>query len=157
MWVTNSGFKYENPLNSFWSKFIMNNLSVGVKSVFSDVNCLSKFDTSLRCFCKMKDGGRLTLLSFLVSIFSWWRLLRFLVWTVVELHDFQFSPNRCDGRKDARVYLPRHVHHNPIVFVDFSSATITKRTEIFVWIFGVHRIGCHTNNYPFANVFCFFG
>ena len=29
----------------------MNSLSVGVRSVFSDVNCRSKFDTSLRCFC----------------------------------------------------------------------------------------------------------
>lgn len=35
----------------------MNSLSVGVKSVFSDVNCLSKFDTSLRCFC-MTSGGK---------------------------------------------------------------------------------------------------
>jgi hypothetical protein len=33
----------------------MNNLSVGVRSVFSDVNWRSKFDTSLRCFCGIKD------------------------------------------------------------------------------------------------------
>lgn len=39
-------------MNSVWSKFIMNNLSVGVRSVFSDVNCLSKLLTSLRCFWK---------------------------------------------------------------------------------------------------------
>lgn len=50
---TNSGFRYENPMNSVWSKFIMNNLSVGVRSVFSDVNCLSKLLTSLRCFYKL--------------------------------------------------------------------------------------------------------
>lgn len=30
----------------------MNNLSVGVKSIFSEVNCLSKLLTSLRCFCE---------------------------------------------------------------------------------------------------------
>lgn len=48
--ATYSGFRYEKPTNSVWSKFIINTLSVGVKSVFSDVNCLSKLDTSLRCF-----------------------------------------------------------------------------------------------------------
>lgn len=55
MCCTNSGFKYENPLNSVWSRFIIKSLSVGVRSVFSDVNWRSKLDTSLRCFCW---GGR---------------------------------------------------------------------------------------------------
>lgn len=45
-----SGLTYEKPTNSDWSRFIINTLSVGVKSVFSDVNCLSKLETSLRCF-----------------------------------------------------------------------------------------------------------
>lgn len=33
----------------------MKSLSVGVRSVFSDVNCRSKFDTSLRCFCGRQE------------------------------------------------------------------------------------------------------
>ena len=45
---TNSGLRKEKPANSFWSRFIMNSLSVGVRSVPSLVNCRSKFDTSLR-------------------------------------------------------------------------------------------------------------
>lgn len=55
--ITNSGLRNENPANSVWSKFIMNNLSVGVRSVFSEVNCLSKFDTSLRCLIFGLKGG----------------------------------------------------------------------------------------------------
>lgn len=47
----NSGLRNEKPMNSVWSRFIMNSLSVGVRSVFSPVNCLSKLLTSLRCFC----------------------------------------------------------------------------------------------------------
>lgn len=34
----------------------MNNLSVGVRSVFSDVNCLSKLLTSFLCFCKYSQN-----------------------------------------------------------------------------------------------------
>jgi len=45
----NSGLRYEKPAKSFWSRFIMNSLSVGVRSTFSEVNCLSKFETSFRC------------------------------------------------------------------------------------------------------------
>lgn len=52
---TNSGLRKEKPKNSFWSKFIMNSLSVGVRSSFSDVNCLSKLLTSLRCFCSERN------------------------------------------------------------------------------------------------------
>ena len=48
---TNSGLRKEKQKNSFWSRFIMKSLSVGVRSSFSDVNCLSKLLTSLRCFC----------------------------------------------------------------------------------------------------------
>lgn len=48
---TNSGFRNEKPMNSVWSRFIMKSLSVGVRSVFSEVNCLSKLLTSLRCCC----------------------------------------------------------------------------------------------------------
>uniref|UniRef100_A0A1Y1KUG9 Uncharacterized protein n=1 Tax=Photinus pyralis TaxID=7054 RepID=A0A1Y1KUG9_PHOPY len=35
----------------------MNNLSVGVSSIFSDVNCLSKLLTSLRCLILGLNGG----------------------------------------------------------------------------------------------------
>lgn len=49
----NSGLRNEKPMNSVWSRFIMNSLSVGVRSVFSPVNCLSKLLTSLRCFCNV--------------------------------------------------------------------------------------------------------
>lgn len=52
----NSGFKYEKPINSVWSRFIINNLSVGVRSIFSEVNCLSKLLTSLRCFCNDRNN-----------------------------------------------------------------------------------------------------
>ena len=53
---TYSGLRKENPANSFWSRFIMKSLSVGVRSVFSEVNCLSKLLTSLRWRC-MRWGG----------------------------------------------------------------------------------------------------
>ncbi len=49
---TYSGLRKEKPANSFWSKFIMKSLSVGVRSVRSDVNCLSKLLTSFRWRCK---------------------------------------------------------------------------------------------------------
>lgn len=57
MWVMNSGLRYENPLNSVWSRFIMNSLSVGVRSIFSEVNWRSKLDTSLRCFWMGRNGN----------------------------------------------------------------------------------------------------
>lgn len=57
------------------------------------------------------------------SICHEWNNLQFLVWMVVELLDFQFSPNRCDGKINVHVYLLRPVRHSPIALVDFSSTT----------------------------------
>ena len=42
----------EKPANSFWSRFIINTLSIGLKLVFSEVNWRSKFETSLQWRCK---------------------------------------------------------------------------------------------------------
>lgn len=50
--TTNSGLTYEKPWNSVWSRFMINNLSVGVNLGGSDVNSRSKLLTSLRLFWK---------------------------------------------------------------------------------------------------------
>lgn len=47
----NSGLTKENPANSVWSRFIINNLSVGVILGASLVNSRSKLLTSFRLFC----------------------------------------------------------------------------------------------------------
>ena len=48
----NSGLRKEKPANSFWSRFIMKSLSVGVSSVPSLVNWRSKLETSFRWRCR---------------------------------------------------------------------------------------------------------
>lgn len=62
----------EKPINSVWSRFIMNSLSVGVRSVFSPVNCLSKLLTSLRCFYN-------------INIFSYLRISNTAMQTILTI------------------------------------------------------------------------
>lgn len=72
----NSGLRNEKPINSVWSRFIINSLSVGVRSVFSPVNCLSKLLTSLRCFYNIN-----------IILFFY----GFLMPCVSDTHDFWFK------------------------------------------------------------------
>ena len=53
--TTYSGLTKENESNSLWSKFIINNLSVGVNFGASLVNSWSKFDVSRGPFWKIKN------------------------------------------------------------------------------------------------------
>ena len=53
--MTNSGLVYEKPANSFWSKFMMKSLSVGVSSTGCLVNSLSKLEVSRLSLCQMES------------------------------------------------------------------------------------------------------
>ena len=78
----NSGLRKEKPANSFWSRFIMNSLSVGVRSVPSLVNCRSKFETSLRWRWKIRH----------IKYFLYFKIFHFLLsqrvtWKYVTVFD----------------------------------------------------------------------
>lgn len=94
-------------MNSVWSRFIMKSLSVGVSSVFSCVNCLSKFDTSLRCFCNTTVWiGALvwqrtdTIVRISLTIRTLFRKLR--GYTNEETHDLRLEGWLHVSRLDAR-------------------------------------------------------
>lgn len=53
--MTNSGLVYEKPANSFWSKFMMKSLSVGVSSTGCLVNSLSKLEVSRLSLCQTES------------------------------------------------------------------------------------------------------
>lgn len=77
----------------------MKSLSVGVRSVFSEVNCLSKLLTSLRCFWK-KYFGKLVCLTVVSVAHNFWfeRWLYFAVFNLVPID----SPEK---RMDSHVFF----------------------------------------------------
>jgi len=124
----NSGLRNEKPMNSVWSRFIMNSLSVGVRSVFSPVNCLSKLLTSLRCFCthanthahaRNKHTKHYILARFLCDVI----VMQYILSTS-KTYDFRFERRLHFAVFDSRPIDTPEKHVSPDVF--FASGTFTQ-------------------------------
>lgn len=106
----------------------MNSLSVGVRSVFSPVNCLSKLLTSLRCFCthanahahaRNEHTKHYILARSLCDILSLCNIL-----SMSETYDFRFERRLHFAVFDSRPVDTPEKHVAPDVF--FASGTFAQ-------------------------------